>query len=71
MQINAFHITLQTSLFLVWRMGLKEWSIEQTKLIEAITSIQDLAGKNLGKNPKIQRIFDKFPGHLFLYHKIV
>lgn len=33
-------------------MGLKEWSLEQAKLIEAITSIQDPASKNLSKNPK-------------------
>ena len=29
---------------------------------------QDRASKNLGKNPKIQRIFEKYPGCLLLYH---
>lgn len=53
---------------------MKEQNLEQPKLIGGITGIQNKASKKLGKNMKIQRIFEKYPGHLLLllyYNKTI
>lgn len=66
--MHAFHIILGAYQSSIQKLELIEQSLGQPELIEAILGTQDKASKTLGKNLKIQMIFEKYPGHLLLYY---